>query len=203
MLKVARNIKNCLAGENSRFSSFLAALDVFLVAKLFSLAKTCPKLQKLLKSCRTWSFLLMQLTEQSVHCHWELYLSFDAICCCFSLAESPPRGLQITTYTWWSAHAQCRDLCLAANNILFMRKHNHSFLLAIALAWKVADRLVKLGFNYRRIPWFVIVSQINYLPKPKVATDKSRHFSQPRSIIVNYYSRSKKYKNTINCISHH
>ena len=70
LLKVADNIKNCPAAENSRLSSFLAALDVFLVAKQFSLAKTCPKLQKLLKSCRTRSFLLMQLTEQSVHCHW-------------------------------------------------------------------------------------------------------------------------------------
>ena len=33
------------------------------------------------------------------------------------------------------------QLCLAANNILLVRKRNHAFLLlAIALAWKMADR---------------------------------------------------------------
>ena len=33
------------------------------------------------------------------------------------------------------------SVCMAANNILLMRKRNHAFLLlAIALAWKMADR---------------------------------------------------------------
>ena len=37
------------------------------------------------------------------------YLSFDANFSAFSLAESPPRDLQITAYKYWCAHAQCRS----------------------------------------------------------------------------------------------
>ena len=106
----------------------------------------------------------------------------------------------------------CRNvaqLCLAANNILRMRKRNLAFLLlAIVLAWKKADRfasrrwslkkqtwwsndktIIKLG--YRKISRFASVSYINYLPQPSasannnlLATDKSRYFAQPRPIIV-------------------
>ena len=35
-------------------------------------------------------------------------LSFEANFSFFSLAESPPRDLQITAYKQWSAHVQCR-----------------------------------------------------------------------------------------------
>ena len=56
--------------------------------------------------------------------------------------------------------------CLAANNILLMRKENRAFLLlAIALAWKFNDKtIIELG--YRKISWFASISQISYLPKP-------------------------------------
>ena len=77
------------------------------------------------------------------------------------------------------------EKCLAANNILLMRKRKYPFLhFAIFLAWKKADRfasrrhswkkqtrwsndktIIKLG--HRKISWFVSVSQISYLPKPK------------------------------------
>ena len=74
------------------------------------------------------------------------------------------------------------QLCLAANNNLLIRKRKHAFLLAIALAWKwliaslpqditkkqtrwSSDKtIIELG--YRKISWFVGVSQINYLPQP-------------------------------------
>ena len=110
------------------------------------------------------------------------------------------------------------QLFLAANNILLMRKWNHAFLcLAIALAWKwqIAalpkdilrwsndKTIIELG--YRKISWFVSVSQINYLPQPSASannwsthhwqnltnhdkhiTEKSRYFAQPGPIIANY-----------------
>ena len=44
--------------------------------------------------------------------------------------------------------------------------------------WSNDKTIIKLG--YRKISWFVSVSQINYL----LATDKSRYFAQPRPIIV-------------------
>ena len=77
--------------------------------------------------------------------------------------------------------------CLAANNILLMRKGNRAFLLlAIALAWKwqiaslpkdihskniwLNDKtIIELG--YRKISWFVSVSQINYLPQPSASAN--------------------------------
>ena len=60
--------------------------------------------------------------------------------------------------------------------------------------WSNDNTIIELG--YRKISWFVGVSQINYLPQPfasannLLATDKSRYFAQPRPIIVNYYSTS-------------
>ena len=60
--------------------------------------------------------------------------------------------------------------------------------------WSNDKTIIELG--YRKISWFVIVSQINYLAKPKteannwwlicsVATNKSRCFAQLRPIMVN------------------
>ena len=79
------------------------------------------------------------------------------------------------------------QLCLAANNILLIRKRNHAFLLlAISLAWKWQilikkeirwpndKTLIELG--YRKILWFVCVWKINYLPQPLASTNNwSRH----------------------------
>ena len=102
------------------------------------------------------------------------------------------------------------QLCLAANNILHMRKGNRAFLLlAIALAWKrqmaslpediqqknkLGDRMKKtiIEFGYRKISWLVSVSQINYLPQPLASANNWsarhwRYFAQPRPIIANYY----------------
>ena len=101
------------------------------------------------------------------------------------------------------------QLCLAANNILHMRKGNRAFLLlAIALAWKwqiaslpedihwknkLGDRMIKqllnsvvakyrdLSVSHRSIICLSLrLRQIIDL----LATDKSRYFAQPRPIIV-------------------
>ena len=65
--------------------------------------------------------------------------------------------------------------------------------------WSNDKTIIELG--YRKISWFVSVSQINYLPQPsawsthhwqnltnhdKHITDKSRYFAQPGPIIANY-----------------
>ena len=65
--------------------------------------------------------------------------------------------------------------------------------------WWLNDKtIIELG--YCKTLWFVNVSQINYLPKQIIrlwqiidllATDKSKCFAQPRSIIVNYLLLSK------------
>ena len=83
-----------------------------------------------------------------------------------------------------------------------MRKRNHVFLLlagALSWKWQIASlpedipkaqtrwsndkTIIELG--YRKISWFVNVSQINYLQL--LATDKSRYFAHPRPIIANYW----------------
>ena len=79
---------------------------------------------------------------------------------------------------------------MAANNILLMRKRNHAFLLlVIVFAWKWQPRIfikkqirlsndktiIELG--YRKISWFVTVSQMSYW----LATYKSRYFAQTLS----------------------
>ena len=61
-------------------------------------------------------------------------LSFEANFPFFSSAESPPRDLQLPTSNGLLTR-NAVQLCLAANNILHMRKGNRAFLLlAIALA---------------------------------------------------------------------
>ena len=116
-------------------------------------------------------------------------------------------------HTTWPAN-NCRQImvcscamssncmCLAANNILFMRKRNHAFLLlVIAVAkngrslhlfskkqtrWSNDKTIFEL--SYLKISWFVTVSQINYLPQPICgATYKSRYLAQTRPIIASYF----------------
>ena len=81
------------------------------------------------------------------------------------------------------------QLCLAANNILHMRKGNRAFLLlAIALArkWQIAslpedklgDRMIKQLLNS-------VIAKYRDLSVSR-RSDKSRYFAQHRSIIVNY-----------------
>ena len=69
--------------------------------------------------------------------------------------------------------------------------------------WSNDKTIIELG--YRKISWFVSVSQINYLPQPSASannwsthhwqnltnhdkhiTEKSRYFAQPGPIIANY-----------------
>ena len=58
--------------------------------------------------------------------------------------------------------------------------------------WWSNDKTV-IELSYRKILWFVIISQINYLPQPSasaidlLATDKSQYFAQPRPVIANYF----------------
>ena len=88
------------------------------------------------------------------------------------------------------------QLCLAANNVLLMCKWHHAFSCCDRSYVKMADCFAYRRYSfktrwwndktinelaYRKISWFVSVSQINYLPKP--TTDKSRYFAQPRPII--------------------
>ena len=89
--------------------------------------------------------------------------------------------------------------CLAANNILLMRKGNRAFLLlAITLAWSLGDLMIKQLLNsiivkYRDLS----VSRRSIICRSRrlrqiidlLATDKSQHFAQPRPKIVNYHSR--------------
>ena len=54
--------------------------------------------------------------------------------------------------------------------------------------WSNDKTILELG--YRKISWFVSVSQINYLPKNnKSVHDRSRYFAQSRPIFVNYLQR--------------
>ena len=83
--------------------------------------------------------------------------------------------------------------CLAANNILLMRKENRAFLLlAIALAWKMADLFASQGYSLKKQTRWSNDKTIIALGYRKIssidllATDKSRYFGQPRPIIVNY-----------------
>ena len=55
------------------------------------------------------------------------------------------------------------------------------------------DKAIIIEVGYRKISCFISVSQINYLPQPRLrqiidlpATDKSGYFAQPRLIIVHY-----------------
>ena len=54
------------------------------------------------------------------------------------------------------SQAKCRPTVLFfANNIRFMRKRNHSFLLlAIALAWKMADRFASQRCSLKKQTWW-------------------------------------------------
>ena len=71
----------------------------------------------------------------------QMLLSFDANFSSFSLAESPPRDLQITADIMVCSCAMSSNCvwfkCMVANNILLMRKWSHAFLLpVIARTWK-------------------------------------------------------------------
>ena len=59
--------------------------------------------------------------KEWLKCH-QFKLSFDANFSFFLLAEMPPRYLQITAYSTGLLIRNVVQLCLAANNILLMRK---------------------------------------------------------------------------------
>ena len=88
------------------------------------------------------------------------------------------RLCDICQYSWNAARANHFP------NILFIKKQPH---------WSNDKTIIK--HSYRKVSWFVSVSQINYLPQLRLlqiidllATDKSWYFAQPRPIIANYYS---------------
>ena len=108
--------------------------------------------------------------------------------------------LQIMVHSW----AMSSYCVFAANNILLMRKWNHTFLLfAIALAWQwqiaslpkdIHQKTIKLGdqmiieiLGNHKISWYVSVSQINYLPQPSALANNwsARHWQ-----IMIFYSTS-------------
>ena len=72
------------------------------------------------------------------------------------------------------------QLCLAANNILHMRKGNHAFLLRTCdrSCVKMADRFTSRGYSLKNPGFRQIIDLL--------ATDKSQYFAQPNPIIVNY-----------------
>ena len=84
------------------------------------------------------------------------------------------------------------QLCLAANNILLMRKGNRAFLL-LAIALALSDRMIKQLLNtviakYRDLSVsrrsIICLSLRLRQIIDLLATDKSRYFAQPRPIIV-------------------
>ena len=76
----------------------------------------------------------MQFLE-NIQTRQKEHLSFEANFFFFSLAESPPRDLQITATHNGLLERNAFQLFLVANNILHMRKGNRPFLLlAIDLA---------------------------------------------------------------------
>ena len=117
------------------------------------------------------------------------------------------------------------QLFLAANNILLMHKWNHAcsllvYVISVYYSWKAArvnhfpkilfikkqtkwwndKTIIELG--YRKISWFVSVSQIDYLPQPSASannwsTDKWRYFAQPRSRIAKYFFSNYVYKHIL------
>ena len=102
--------------------------------------------------------------------------------------------------------------CLAANNILLMCKGNHAFLLLAIARVKMADCFASQGYSlkkqtrwsndktiielgYRKILWFVSVSQIKHLPQPSTSAWSARHrqimifcSTSSNNIIVNYFT---------------
>ena len=134
-------------------------------------------------------------------------LSFDANFSSFSLAESPPRHLQKLPTNNSLLMRNVIQLCLAANNILFMRKRKHAW---YVIAWKKADRFAsrryslknKLGDRMIKQLLNSVITKYRDLPVSRTSiiclslrlrqiidvltTDKSRYFAQPRPITVNY-----------------
>ena len=97
------------------------------------------------------------------------------------------------------------QLCLAANNILHMRKGNRAFLLlAIALVWKwqIASLPKDIHLKKKQTRWsndnwsrrsIICLSLRHWQIIDLLATDKSQYFVQPRPIIVNYFLPSGHY----------
>ena len=111
----------------------------------------------------------------------------------FSLVESPPLDLQITAYRWSSAHARSSTnwvwlqiiFCLCVHEAtLFsffrslLRKNGRSLRLTeIFIKNKLGDRMMKQLLNS-------VIAKCIDLSVSLLATDKSRYFPQPRSIIL-------------------
>ena len=106
--------------------------------------------------------------------------------------------------------------CLAANNILLMRKGNWAFLLLAIAHLKMADHFASQGYSLKKQTWWsndktiywtrlsqnimicqYLADQIIYLSLrlrqiiDLLAKDKSWYFAQPRPIIVNYSCTAK------------
>ena len=72
--------------------------------------------------------------------------------------------------------------------------------------WSQNDKtIIELG--YRKISWFVSVSQIIYLPQPSASANnwsarhwQSRYFAQPRPLIVKYYQHRLE-KSFLGCLT--
>ena len=111
----------------------------------------------------------------------------------FSLAESPPLDLQITAYRWWSAQVHSSTnwvwlqiiFCLCVHEAtLFsffrslLRENGRSLRLTkIFIKNKLGDRMMKQWLNS-------VIAKYFDLSVSLLATDKSRYFAQPRSIIL-------------------
>ena len=111
----------------------------------------------------------------------------------FSLAESPPLDLQITAYRWWSAHVHSSTnwvwlqiifcLCVHEATLLsffrsLLRENGRSLRLTkILIRNKRGDRMMKQLLNS-------VIAKYFDLSVFQLATDKSRYFPQPRSVIL-------------------
>ena len=111
----------------------------------------------------------------------------------FLLAESPPLDLQVTAYRWWCAHARSSTnwvwlqiiFCLCVHEAtLFsffrslLRENGRSLRLKkMFIKNKLGDRMMKPLLNS-------VIAKYFDLSVSQLATDKSRYFPQPRSIIL-------------------
>ena len=94
-------------------------------------------------------------------------------------------------------HARLCDLCHYSSKAAYANSFPKILFIKKQTQWSNDKTIIELG--YRKISGFVSVSQIKYLSQPLAsannclpATDKSRYFAQPHSIIANNYCVAKK-----------
>ena len=133
-----------------------------------------------------------------------MILSLEANFYFFLLAESPPGDCKKLPSNNGLLMFNAVQLCLAANNILLMRKGNRDrscvkmadrfasqgYSLKKQTRWSNDKTIIKLG--YRKISWLVCGEQINYLSQDWSARHRQiTIFCSTSSNIVNYLLKNE------------